>query len=69
MPSRKLNHNIKDDTTVNSEHDLVYFSRCLFTTCADIYVGEAVKRCERVVDHAGRDMRLHIVRHCLHPDQ
>ena len=58
--------NIKDDTNEQRKHDLVYFSRCPSTNCTDSYRGETA-RCpsERVMDHAGRDTKLHIVRHCL----
>ena len=54
--------NIKDDTNKQSKHD---FSRCPSTNCADSYIGKTARRLsERVVDHAGRDTKLHIVRHC-----
>ena len=58
--------NITDDTNTQHKHDLVYFSRCPSTTCTDSYIGETARHLtERVVDHAGRDMKLHIIRHCL----
>ena len=62
--------NIKDDTDKQHKHDLVYFSRCPSTSGTDRYVGETAWRLsERVVDHAGRDTKSHIVRHCLHSNR
>ena len=57
--------NIKDDTNKQHKHDLVYF-RCPSTDCTDSYIGETA-RClsEGVMDHAGRDTKSHIIRHCL----
>ena len=58
--------NIKDDTNKQHKHDLVYFSGCPSTNCTDSYMGETARRLsERVMDHAGRDTKSHIVRHCL----
>ena len=58
--------NIKDDTTKQHKHDLVYFSRCPSTDCTDSFIGETARRLsERVMDHAGRDTKSHIVRQCL----
>ena len=34
--------------------------------CTDSYIGETARRLsERVMDHAGRDTKLSIARHCL----
>ena len=58
--------NIKDDANKQHKHDLVYFSRCASTNGTGSYFGETARGlCELVVDHAGRDTKLHIVRHCL----
>ena len=58
--------NIKDDTNKQHKHDLVYFSRCPSTDCTDSYIGETARSVsERVMDHAGRDTKSHIVRHGL----
>ena len=58
--------NIKDDTNKQHKHDLVYFSRCPSTDCTDSYIGETARRVsERVMDHAGRGTKSHIVRHGL----
>ena len=58
--------NIKDDTNKQHKHDLVYFSRFPLTDCTDSYIGETARRLsERVMDHAGRDTKSHIVRHGL----
>ena len=58
--------NIKYDTNKQYKHDLVYFSRCPFTACTDSNIGETARRLsERVTNHAGRDTKSQIVRHCL----
>ena len=58
--------NIKDDTNKQHKHDLVYFSRCPSTDCTDSYIGDTARRVsESVMDHAARDTKSHIVRHCL----
>ena len=57
--------NIKDDMDKQHKHDLVYFSRCLSTSFTDSYIGETTRHLsEHVVDHAGREKKSHIVRHC-----
>ena len=39
------------------------------TTFTDCYIGETSRRLsEHVLDHAYRDTKSHIVRHCLHSD-
>ena len=54
--------NIKDDTSKQHKHDSVYLSRCLSTDCTDSYIRETARRLsERVMDHAGRDTKSHIV--------
>ena len=58
--------NIKDDTNKQLKHGSIYFSRCPSTNQADSYIEETARRLsERVLDHAGRDTKSHIVRHCL----
>ena len=58
--------NIKYERNKQHKHDLVYFSRCPSTDCTDSYIGETARHLsERVMDHAGRDTKSHIVRHCL----
>ena len=68
LTSTKLSSqfNIKDDTNEQHKYDLVYFNRCPSTNFTGSYIGETA-RClrERVVDHAGRDTKLYIGRHCL----
>ena len=60
-----LQFNIKDDTNKQYKHDLVYFSRCPSMDCTDSYIGEPARRLsERVMNHAGRDSKSHIIRHC-----
>ena len=57
--------NIKDDMDQQHRHDLVYFSRCPSTSCTDSYIGQTAHHLsEHVVDHAGRERKLRIIRHC-----
>ena len=58
--------NIKDDINKQQKHDLVYFSRCPSTDCTDSYIGQTARRLsKRVMDHAVRDTKSHIAKHCL----
>ena len=58
--------NIKNNTNNQDKHDLVYFSRFPSTIFTDSYIGETAQRLsKRVVDHADRNRKLHIVRHCF----
>ena len=60
---------MKDDTNKQHKHDLVCFGKCPFTTCTYSYIGEtATHLSERVADHAGTDMKSHIVIHCPNSD-
>ena len=44
----------------------IYFSSCPCMDCTDSYIRETARRLsERVMDHAGRDTKSHIVRHGL----
>ena len=62
--------NFKDDTNKQHKHDLGYLSRCPSTDCSDSYVGETAKSISgHVIDHAGIDTKLHVVRHCLNSNQ
>ena len=61
-----LQFNTKDDIKKQHKHDLVCFSRCPSADCTDSFIGEIARRLsERVMDHAGRDTKSHIVRHYL----
>ena len=56
--------NSKDYTNKQHKHDLVYFSRC--PDCTDSYIRETARRIsQRAMDNACRDIKPHIVRHCL----
>ena len=57
---------MKDDSNKQHKHDLLYFSRCPPTNCTDSYIGETARGLsERVMHHAGRDTKPHIIGHCL----
>ena len=58
--------NVKEDRNKQQKHDLVCSSRCPSFACTDNCLGGA-GRCpsECVVDHAGRNTKSYIVRHCF----
>ena len=63
---KKLNSrfSLKDKTSFEHQHDLVYYVNCTEPSCRDNYVGETGRRIiERIKDHSGRDHALHVVRH------
>ena len=56
--------NIKDKIPKKHEHNLVYKVDC--PDCDVSYIGESGRRLkERVMDHAGRDKNLHVLKHSL----
>ena len=58
--------NIKDDTNKQHTHYLVYFGRCLSTTCTDSYIGGTDRDIPKdTVDHTDRDTKMHFIRHHL----
>ena len=63
---KKLNtcFNIKDRTTFQHQHDIVYHGKCSEVDCIGNYIGEASRRVsERIVDHNGRDRKLRSFSH------
>ena len=55
--------NSKDDANKQHKHDLDFLVGNPFTAYTDSYIGETTRRLnERVVDHAGKDTKSHIVR-------
>ena len=65
---KKLNtcFNIKDRTTFQHQHDIVYRGKCPEIDCLDNYIGEASRRVsERIIDHNGRDRKSHLLRHSI----
>ena len=55
---------IKDKTSFEHQHDLIYYVNCTEPSCRDIDPGETGRRIiERIKDHSGRDHALHMVKH------
>ena len=55
---------IKDKTSFEHQHDLIYYANCTKPSCRDNYVGESSRRIiERIEDHSGRDHSSHMVKH------
>ena len=63
---KKLNScfSIKDKTSFEHQHALIYYINCTKPSCRDNYVGEIGRRIiERIKDHCGRDHSSHMVKH------
>ena len=59
-------NNIKDPTSFEEQHDLIYHSVCNNDNCNDHYIGEIARRLkERVKDHNQRDKSSHLVKHSI----
>ena len=57
---------IKDNTSDQHKHDLVYYSKCPEPTCKEDYLGETGRRIiERSGDYCGKDKQSHLLRHAL----
>lgn len=66
--SKKLGafFNIKDQTKLEHYNDLNYLVDCPVESCSENYLGETARRInERVLEHAGKDKKSHMLRHTL----
>ena len=66
--SKKLGSffNIKDQTKLEHNNDLTYLVKCPEKTCSENYLGETARRInERVLEHAGKDKKSHMLQHNL----
>ena len=55
---------IKDQTI--HKHDVIYHGKCPAENCVDDYIGETARRVnKRIVDHAGRDINSHLLKHSI----
>ena len=58
--------NIKDQTKLEHNNDLSYLVKCPEKTCSENYLGETARRInERVLEHAGKDKKSHMLQHNL----
>ena len=58
--------NIKDQTKLEHNNDLTYLVKCPEKTCSENYLGETARRInERVLEHAGKDKKSHMLQHNL----
>ena len=58
--------NIKDQTKLEHNNDLTYLVKCPEKTCSENYLGETARRInERVLEHAGKDKKSHMLQHTL----
>ena len=63
---KKLNScfSIKDKTSFEHQHDLMYYVNYTEPSCRDNYVGETGPRIiKRIKNHSGRDHASHMVKH------
>ena len=58
--------NIKDQTRLEHNNDLIYLVKYPEKTCLENYLGETARRINgRVLKHAGKDKKSHMLRHTL----
>ena len=58
--------NVKDLSKFDHQHDVVYYTNCPNETCRENYIGKSDRRIsERIIDHNGRDLKSHILRHSV----
>ena len=56
----------KDQTIFEHKHDVIYHGKCPAENCVDDYIGEKARRVnERIVDHTGRDVNSHLLKHLI----
>ena len=59
---------IKDQTKLVHKHDLTYLVKCPKNTYSETYLGETARRLnERIMEHAGKDNKSHMLMHTLQP--
>ena len=66
--SKKLRSffNIKDQTKLEHNNDLTYLVKRPEKTCSENCLGETARRInERVLEHAGKDKKSHMLQHTL----
>ena len=66
--AKKINSyfNNKDDIIKEHKHDNVYQFLCSENGFNATYIGESRRRlAERIIDHNGRDNKLHIIKHSI----
>ena len=56
--------NIKDQTKMQHQNDLIYYTECPENDCMENYVSE-IERClqERVDEHGDKDNKSHVLKH------
>ena len=62
--NRKLGSafDIKDQTKLEHKHDLTYLVKCLENTYSETYLGKTGRRLkERILEHAGKDNKSHVL--------
>ena len=56
--------NIKDQTKMQHQNDLIYYTECPENDCMENYVGDIERRLqERVDEHGGKDNKSHVLKH------
>ena len=66
--SRKLGSafDIKDQTKLVHKHDLKYLVKCPENTCSETCLGKTARILkERIMEHAGKDNKSHMLKHTL----
>ena len=53
-------------TKFEHKHDVIYLGKCPEQNCTDNYLGESARRVsEGIIDHGGRDKKLHLFWHAV----
>ena len=56
--------NIKDQTKIQLQNNMVYYGKCPNINCKNDCVGETGRRSiERIIDHNKRDKKSHLLKH------
>ena len=62
--SKNSSFSVKDKTSFEHQHDLIYYVNCTKPSCHDNYVRENGRRILEIIkDHSGRDHATHMVKH------
>ena len=60
---------IKDQTKLEHKHDLTYLVKSPESTYSETYLGKTARRLnERIMDHASKDNKSHMLKHTLQSD-
>ena len=60
---------IKEKTEMKYNHHIAYYNECPDDQCNENYIDETGRGIsERIIDHAGRDSKSYVYKHCIEAD-